>query len=311
MNYNPVKKLEGHELLSSFLRLKTVNGIGSSVSEYEFNHFIKTLLDKLDDDSLSCYLYSMDDINFDILCKKAVEDKNINLWGRELEYKNNELIATYFTKDTLRGNSNDDYSVRNFSLQYIRNLVKDKKYEVSSFNPLDTLESDLKLSKQIAIYITSDLANRYVKDMIEKCLWPKQCSDINEYIYQKNIAPLINLAGSRHNFLQLYIYCLKCIAQMLSNDKNLQISNNKHNCLAYSNFLQLVSPFPFISTYTYNPYEVQNADITIKVNNGLATLSKRACTSFDSLDGDYSTAYSESLLNDDNSLFKGKAKTLN
>jgi hypothetical protein len=165
----------------------------------------------------------------------------------------------------------------NYIILYVNNKKKDVIYDAQTFDLSSITEEQLKKSKQIAAYIVNDLVERYLDDQIECKCWPDQCRDISEFIFDKDLGSIINVKGTRSNFLGLYKNAVCVIANLCKTHETFEISNNEDNCLAYNNFLKIVGPFPFIRDYIYSSYELRNKEIIIKVNSDYVHLEESQC----------------------------------
>ncbi len=275
-NYTKIR-VRGSDLIADYLRKKLGSANDNSVSEEEFIKFLNDMIESINDHKYSSWKYVLDDQSFEEMCHQAIVIES-KPWGQALKFENNILSATYVLKAGKLWNRPDDYNIRNFMCNHNTKLIEEKKQEVNNFD-LSTLSgNELQLSKKIAAYIVFDLIQRYVKEMTERGSWPKQCKDINEFIFEKDLATVIALDGTRETFINLYKHAVGCIAEKIVVEKDFQLSNNRQLCLAHANFARITDPFPSFARYVYNESELHNNSILIKVKDGKAISSEEKCT---------------------------------
>jgi len=48
--------------------------------------------------------------------------------------------------------------------------------------------------------------------------WPKQCTNIHEFIFEKDLGKQINLAGAKERFIEVYKNCIEVISNLIDNN---------------------------------------------------------------------------------------------
>ncbi len=276
------------ELLVEFLLEKIKKGFDRTVSEKEFTTLILELLNNLNNSNWAGCIYKIENEDFATTCQKAIIKEKNGYYNSPITYENNQLVGNYFLKNNYDGrkynHALNKFDIINFLEQYVEKIVNEKKDGISKFKIETTSKNIFEISKQISAYIVNDLMIRYVKENIKNNKWPSQCKDIDKYIFEKDLASTIDLEGTRAKFIELYNHSILSIAEMLSNDCNLQLSNNKSECLAYSNYYKIIKPFSFISNYVYNEYQLLNTKINIKIENEKINLLESTCVFSDPYD---------------------------
>lgn len=131
-------------------------------------------------------------------------------------------------------------------------------------------KKNLSHAKKVSAFYMNDLIERYIKYKISYGKWPNQCENIDEYIFKRNIAPLIDEKGTAETFKIAYLNAIKVVCQSLETKKNndsLLFSNNEQNLLAHANFLKFVLPeqLQFLKMFKYNPLQAYNSSMDIQV----------------------------------------------
>lgn len=281
-------KISAHELLLEYLFKRLGNGIADGLSEEDFLAFTSEMLKVINSKQYEHYEFYMEEIGYEQLCLELLKESKAYWVNQNLEFKDGKLYANYNLKVYKRSGMNDlAHQISSFLYGYSGREFSDKNSEVSNYNLELVPKETLMISKKIAAYIVNDLMNRYVKSKIASGNWPSQCSNIDEYIFEKDLASTIKLEGTREAFIGLYNHSIRVVAEMLRDNPNLQLSNNKKNCLAWANFEKLIRPFPFIHSHIYSEYELRNKEILIKVEDEKAHLSECECIDSDPY-GDFS-----------------------
>lgn len=117
--------------------------------------------------------------------------------------------------------------IKKWLLDYPKREINES-FEVNS--------NDLMIGKYIASQIIRIVWEGYIKNQIENRHWPEQCTDIEKYLLEMDLAEIINLKSIKQELMELYNVLSKRIAIMYHQDKNLQISTCGNHCLANANY---------------------------------------------------------------------------
>lgn len=141
--------------------------------------------------------------------------------------------------------------------------------------------------KNVAGLIVDDLIHRYVESNIKDRKWPKQCKDIDKYIFTRDIGSAIDEYGIRELFIKLYIHSINVICKLLKESKSqvIELSNNTYFMLAHANYLKILMPqeLQFLRKYVrignniYNSYYSREESFVIEINQDNAVLTGNIC----------------------------------
>lgn len=278
--------LEADKLLSNYIRVKVKNNLGRQVDALEFREFTDWLVEYLNDDKFSSRVYDIDEDDFDVICQTLLAHNVMGYGEAEFEYQDGVVGATYALLGSRVYDKLEVTSVNNAIFGYIDEKLAEKEYEVSKF-PVSSLNREQEqLTKKIAGYLVHDLMDRYIHRQIENNYWPMQCKDAYRYILEQDLASIIELEGTREAFLNVYVNATRVIGELVAKGEPFQISNNSNHPLAFSHYMDVVGPYPFIRDYRYDAYEMFNKELNIKVGQGKIDAHERQCVYNDMYDGD-------------------------
>lgn len=225
--------------------------------------------------------YNVVEQDYEQICIKASKKKE----GLIIEEKALQLTYDYQTIDF--------QYFENQIFDYCRNYIAINQPSLSVFDLSNVSEDIISISKQIASYLTDNLISRYLAKQIDVNSYPSQCvEDISEYIFKHDLCKIIKLEGTKENFISVYKNAVKIIAELLTKNEHVEISNCNINALAYSNFYKIIAPFEFIKHFKYSKYRygTNNKKIIIKVNKLSLNATETFCISSDPY-GEWSDNY--------------------
>lgn len=214
-----------------------------------------------------------------------------------LVYPNYNLVKDSFGITREKYSTFDAHSRQNIMSETLEQYVKSPK--LSKFSCSKVSDHNFELAKRIGSYFINDLIARYINEVSKKGYWPSQCKNIDEYIFKRDIAPLIDEPGTKRSLTNAYYHAIRVIANMLEDYSNgsekLGFSNDKRQLLAHANFLKMVLPksISFLSYYTYNECELRNAKINVWVIDNSAHYDNSECIFSDPY-GEWSDDYKNS-----------------
>ena len=106
--------------------------------------------------------------------------------------------------------------------------------------------------------------------MIENHNWPRQCSDINKYLFQTDLAEIIGVESIKNNLIELFNEFSKRIAVLYHQDKNLRISTHTNVYLARANYDLLIQGYERIMGTTFGQ---SNKSFNVDLSNSTFTES--------------------------------------
>ena len=265
--------LDTEALLFEYVCMKVKNNLGSSVYAEEFKEFTNQLLEHVSNARRN-YEFYLDDKDFHTICINTIHHLEMNQPDKmELTYDGKLLRATYdlTSKDLLKNMSAKAYLKRYFSEKVA--YTKRKPYY---FDALHLDAETEKTAKRIASYLLDYLMRQYIALNVAERKWPKQCQDPYKYIFEKDLASIIGLPGTKLEFLNVYINAIKFIGTLLVDGEYFEISNDPKHCLAFANFNQIVAPYEGVNMCLRGVEDdiIKNELFSIIVENGKITFRK-------------------------------------
>lgn len=269
------KVINLEKLIITYLSEMLESGITSGVTEEDFFCFVEKL---------------ENEFNYTIIEKCSFE--NIICKANEFYFKSEAGILmvseaekniakpTYHLKKVDKVN---ELWPRHYTV--LKNVIAEKT-EIIQYN-FDMIErfpgKIISVANKVAAVYVNDAINRYVKSKIDDGRWPRQCSDIDEYIFKRDIARYIDEEGTRKTLHEAYIHAIAAVCNIMhlkSGEGVIEFSNDKRNLLAYANFKQLYLPeqFGFLGRFVYSEYEIKNKQINLAINVETVSFSTLSCT---------------------------------
>jgi len=174
------------------------------------------------------------------------------------------VINTYFMDNGMgQYNKGKVLEIRKIINEYLINEPKRKIDET-----VQVEESDLLIGKYIAAGIIKNIWDSYIKNHIENYRWPRQCKDINKYLFEIDLADIINLKSIKNQLFEMYSVFSKRIAILYSQDKNLKISSYSNIYLARSNYELLIQGYEEVMNIAFGrdkkSLEIDLSSLTFK-----------------------------------------------
>lgn len=163
------------------------------------------------------------------------------------------VINTYFMDEGM--GKYDDYKGQTFK---IRSIIKEwltnfPKRKIDESIEVD--EQNLSIGKYIAAEIITNIWNSYIDIQIQKHAWPKQCKDMEKYLFEMDLANIIGVKSIRRELIELYNVLSKRVAILYQQDPNLKISSSSNGYLAYANYKLLIQGYEDIINMSYGDYK--------------------------------------------------------
>ena len=174
------------------------------------------------------------------------------------------VINTYFMPGGQWGKGKPK-EIRNIIGEYLSNQQKrqlDESVEIDN--------NDLIIGQYVSAEIVVNIWESYIKKMIENHRWPRQCSDINKYLFQTDLAEIIGVDSIKNNLIELFNEFSKRIAILYHQDKNLRISTHTNVYLARANYDLLIQGYEKIMGTTFGQY---NKSFNVDLSNSTFTES--------------------------------------
>ena len=270
-------KLTVDDLIVEYMMYKVNNGYEPKFTTSEFYDFLKYFETKM---KVEDTLY-----NGEELFKRFFERKKESDWSYRKNFNSDEIVSvphmdmeysekdndyiisanyhfsefdrsvinTYFM-DNGMGQYKDykgtTWKIRNIISSYVSTKQKrviDESTEVS--------EKESSVGKFIAAEIITDIWQCYIDDLIKHRQWPDQCTDINKYLFEQDLAEIIGLKSIKKELLELYSVLSKRIAILYHNDNNLKVGYHKGGYLGKENYKLLIQGYEDLISIAYGQYK--------------------------------------------------------
>lgn len=169
----------------------------------------------------------------------------------QLRFYDASVINTYFMHDKR------PKEIRNRIGEYLSNQPKRKLDE--TIVPSD---KEIEIGKKFAAEIIVHIWQSYIGKQVENHSWPSQCYDIHKYLFEMDLAEIIDLKSIKKELLTFYRTISKRIAIMYHQDRNLKISL-AGSYLERANYDLLVQGYEKIMSIAFGEYKKSlNIDLT-------------------------------------------------
>lgn len=176
------------------------------------------------------------------------------------------VINTYFMDngmeqyDDFKGQT---FKIRNIIGKWLADYPKRKIDET-----IEIEEQNLLVGKYIVAEIITNIWNSYIDKQIQNHTWPRQCKDMNKYLFEMDLANIIGTKSIKKDLIELYSALSKRIAILYQTDKKLKISSFSNGYLAHANYKLLVQGYENIISIAFGKYnkslEVDLSTLTFK-----------------------------------------------
>ena len=215
-------KLTVDDLIVEYMMYKVKNGYEPSFLTSEFISFLYFFESKM---SVVDSIYENDKLFTRFFERKAESD-----WSRTVSWITKEKEIEPH-RDMVYSEKDNDYLIRaNYKLsdfdrsvintyfmpggqwgegktKEIRNIIGEytsnqQKRQLDESVEIDN--NDLIIGQYVSAEIVVNIWESYIKKMIENHRWPRQCSDINKYLFQTDLAEIIGVESIKNNLIQLF-----------------------------------------------------------------------------------------------------------
>lgn len=256
-------KLTVDDLIVEYLIYKVRNGYETSFFTSEFMDFLSFFQRKMEVEDI---LYENDK-----LFKRFFERKNNSDWSishMEMEYSAKDkdylikanyklsdydasVINTYFMDNGMgKFGMGKTAEIRNIIREYLSSQPRRKIDETIVID-----DNEIIIGKQIAALIITEIWNSHISKQIEYHQWPGQCMDINKYLFEIDLAEIINVKSIKSELIDLYNVISKRIAILYHQDRNLKVSSYRNGYLKRSNYELLVQGYENIIGIAFGEFK--------------------------------------------------------
>lgn len=167
------------------------------------------------------------------------------------------VINTYFM------NKKQVLKIRSIIGEWFENHSKRK---IDEYVEIDS--QNLLVGKYVAAEIITNIWNSFIDKQIQNHTWPEQCRDINKYLFEVDLAEIIDAESIKKDLVELYSVLSKRVAILYQQDKQLKISSYTNSYLAHANYKLLVEGYENIMGIAFGKYkkslEVDLSNLTFK-----------------------------------------------
>ena len=268
-------KLTIDDLIIEYMIYKVKNDYEPQYSASEFMDFIHFFESRMKVEDVLYDKKELFDRFFERTSEKYWSHHNYETMEKEtnphiiMSYndKNNDYIlkATYKLSDydksiinTYRMDNGmskyDDYKgtawkIRNIISEYLKNQPKRIIDESIIVN-----KNELLTGKYISAEIIEQIWLSYIEIKKNNKEWPRQCRDINKYLFEYDLAEIIGIKSIKKELTELYDGLTKRIAILYHLDPNLKVSSYANLYLARSNYELLIKGYEDIIKIGFGPY---------------------------------------------------------
>lgn len=154
------------------------------------------------------------------------------------------IINTYFISEKQVS------KIRNIINEYLSDQPKRKIDETTEIE-----EKDLMIGKYLSAEIITQIWLSHISKQIEYQMWPKQCTDINKYLFDVDLAEIIGIKSIKEELIKLYNVLSRRIAILYKQDKHMKVSSFSNSYLARANYELLIQGYEDIIKTTFGPYK--------------------------------------------------------
>lgn len=116
-------------------------------------------------------------------------------------------------------------------------------------------EKDLVIGKYVSAEIVTQIWLSYIDEQIENQKWPRQCKDINKYLFEIDLSEIIGIPSIKDELIELYNVISKRIAILYLQDRNLNVTSYQGSYLARANYDLLIQGYEKIIGIAFGPYK--------------------------------------------------------
>ena len=132
-------------------------------------------------------------------------------------------------------------------------LINEKKRTIDE--NIEVSEGKLQVGKQIAARMFYEIWKSHIKYEIDCDSWPRQCTDINKYLFEMDLAPIIGLDSIKKELLELYSVLSKRIAILYSENEKFKINSDDNAVVSSQNYRLLIKGYERLVGFAYGEYK--------------------------------------------------------
>lgn len=157
------------------------------------------------------------------------------------EFGKNDVLDTQFSYMI----SDDKIRIRAIIQSY---LQKFSKRQINIENKVVS-QNSLACGNMYSILMINTIWNCYTQKYIDAKCWPVQCTDIEMYLFQNDLASIIGLPSIKSQIMSFYDTFSKRLAVLMEEENELLVSNSENLYVANSNYECLIKDYEGLMTY--------------------------------------------------------------
>ncbi len=241
------RKLNSDDLILFYLAMKLKNELNNIITEEELVNFLtyfnnkKTLFDF--------------NTNYEYLIEHLLLRKK-RLWGTnsKLIVNNNGVSATYSfnTKDI---KETEIACLSDTEISEIKDIINLylNKFDKRKLNLDIVIDDNIKrISDEFSALMCKTIWSNYISLFVSKRKWPIQCQDLNKYLFDMDLAQIIDLPSIKDDLLSFYKEFSKRLGVLMTTNEEIILNNDSNYFLAYSNYLLCINGFDKLLKHTNN-----------------------------------------------------------
>ena len=249
-------KLTVDDLIIEYMICKIENGYEPSFTAGEFINFLLHFESKM---TVYDTLYDGDK-----LLGRFFERKNKDDWSiphMEMVYSSKDtsnLVKANYRLSCFDRSIINTYFMDKKEVQKIRNIILEwlSNYPKRKLNENREVENIyLIMGKYLSAEIIDIIWKDYIKSKVEVGQWPYQCTDIDRYLLEVDLAEIIGLKSIKKELLELYEVLSKRISILFNEDEKLKISSYDNAYMSYANYKLLINGYEDLFKMSFGPYK--------------------------------------------------------
>ena len=110
-------------------------------------------------------------------------------------------------------------------------------------NKIIVNDNEVMIGKYVSADIIANIWDSYTQKLIKEQRWPKQCNDINKYLFEIDLAEIIGVPSIKNDLLELYSVLSKRITALYNQNKDSKIGSNSKICSSKTNYELLINGY--------------------------------------------------------------------
>ena len=196
-------------------------------------------------------------VNYGLTIDKNLLNINDGVFMPTYEFTNNDL--DFLVNLNLEEKNQLEIVIKN----YLKKLPKRKEKK------LEYTKEEIDFAKHATCLIIEFIWDNYINYYIDAGKWPMQCRDINKYLFEIDLASLIEVPSIRESILKFYEETTAKIMTLKKEDSNFKLSKLSDSLLAKANSNFITDGYDDLFKYSRKR--------VIELDGEEGTFTNRAC----------------------------------